>query len=119
MSIERRRHFRELSLQVLFFIDSVYPEILGKPKRIAVSSTSDDPNNSVEPSEPRSKLVRKGVRKRISKAASQIDLHTNDATDNNQPLTDDERLTEGNRVLNDFWLNFKESSQETNSFFYF
>jgi len=111
MSIERRRHLRELSLQVLFFIDSVYPEIFGKPPRLSAVHFHDVSNNHSNHPEPRSKIVRKGVRKRIVSKAKMLEVNGNQLPDQQKPLTDEERLNQGNKILDDFWLNFKQSNK--------
>jgi len=111
MSIERRRHLRELSLQSLFFIDSVYPEIFGKPPRLSAIHNHDVAINHVNQSEPRSRIVREGVRKRIVNKTQQSEVHASQLPDQHKPLTDEERLEQGNKILDDFWLNFKQSNQ--------
>jgi N utilization substance protein B len=108
MSIERRRHLRELSLQALFFIDSVYPEIFGKPPRISAFHHNVP---DVHPSEPRSKIVRDGVRKRIANQTKISDTAIAQLPEQSKPLTDEERLSKGNTLLIDFWQNFKQSNQ--------
>jgi len=108
MSNERRRHLRELSLQALFFIDSVYPEIFGKPPRPFVAKNRDVSNRQ---DEPRSKIVREGVRKRIVNKSKILDIKENQSNDQQQALTDEERLKQGNTILDDFWLNFRQSKQ--------
>jgi len=110
MSIERRRHLRELALQALFFIDSVYPEIFGKPPRPSAIHPNDVSNNQLNHNEPRSKIVRKGVRKRIAHQTKIFDEHS-DQSQEQKPLTDEQRLGNGNKNLDDFWFNFKESSK--------
>jgi N utilization substance protein B len=101
---ERRRNLRELALQVLFSIDSVYPEIFGKPpKHYHVS------NNHPNQAEPRSKIVRAGVRKRIVSKEKTPETHDNALSDQPKLLTDEERLLQGNKILDDFWLNFRGS----------
>ncbi|MBF0451934.1 MAG: transcription antitermination factor NusB [Candidatus Magnetomorum sp.] len=111
MSIERRRHLRELSLQVLFFIDSVQPEIFGKPKRPVPTKNDSEPHLPQEESEPRSKVVRKGVRKRIANAKPVFETVSSEQPDHSQKLSDSERLELGNQLLDDFWHNFKDSNQ--------
>jgi len=111
MSIERRRHLRELSLQSLFFIDSVYPEIFGKRPRLSSIHNHDVANNHTNHSEPRSRVVREGVRKRIVNKTKSCEVHSNQFPEQPKPLTDEERLEKGNIILNDFWLNFKQSNQ--------
>jgi len=109
MSIESRRQLRELSLQVLFFIDSVHPEIFGKPKRILPEKNDADTNISQEDQEPKSKLVRKGVRKRIAETKTVSEKVFSENTEQSQPLSFDERCQQGDRLLNKFWKNFKDA----------
>jgi len=111
MSNERRRHLRELSLQVLFFIDSVYPEILGKPPRLSAMHFHDVSNNHPDQAEPRSKIIRDGVRKRIVHKVKTPEMHNNLDDEQPKPLTDEERLLQSNKVLEDFWLNFRNSNK--------
>jgi N utilization substance protein B len=108
MSIERRRHLRELSLQALFFIDCVYPEIFGKPRRLSETKNHDVTNKQ---SEPRSRIVRDGVRKRIVNKSKELDIKNDQLNNQQQPLTDEDRLKQGNIILDDFWLNFRQSNQ--------
>jgi len=109
MNIERRRHLRELSLQVLFFIDSVYPEILGKPRRLVNSNELlQNPQPTIEN---RSKLVRKGVRKRVAKDKLPTENVNSDISEDLRPLSKEERIQAGNKLLDDFWSNFKNSDQ--------
>jgi len=110
MNIERRRHLRELSLQVLFFIDSVYPIILGKPPRVVPEKKISDAKVENDNSEPRSKLVRKGVRKRIVTAKPVAEISTKQSSKSEQ-MSDENRLKSGTQLLIEFWNNFKTSTQ--------
>jgi N utilization substance protein B len=107
MSIERRRHLRELSLQVLFFIDSVHPEIIGKPARLFPVINNE---NAQKDFEPRSKLVRKGVRKKILNKKPVIET-TTEHIKQSEKISDQERLESGTKLLIEFWNNFKKSTQ--------
>jgi N utilization substance protein B len=108
MSVERRRHLRELSLQSLFFIDSVYPEIFGKPPRPSAIHNHNEPDTHHK--KPRSKVVRNGVRKRIVNIST-LESDSFQQPEQHKPLTDEERLSQGNALLIDFWQNFKQSNQ--------
>jgi N utilization substance protein B len=108
MSVERRRHLRELSLQALFFIDSVYPEIFGKPPRPSAIHSHNVSDSHQK--KPRSKIVRDGVRKRIVNTST-LEPDVNELSEQRKPLTDEERLAQGSSILIEFWQNFKGTNQ--------
>ncbi|KPA17317.1 NusB antitermination factor [Candidatus Magnetomorum sp. HK-1] len=110
MSLESRRQLRELSLQVLFFIDSVHPEIFGKPKRTVSEKNTVDSQLSKEDQEPKSKLVRKGVRKRIAETKPAPEIILPEHTEQSKRLSDSERCQQGEQLLSIFWKNFKDAS---------
>jgi N utilization substance protein B len=110
MSTERRRHLRELSLQALFFIDSVYPEILGKLPRRSIIHSHDMSRNHLNPPEPRLKIIRAGVRKRIVNKSKTFEANSDPLPEQRPLLKDPERVELGNKILDGFWQNFKQTT---------